>query len=157
MGDRGGAGSSIVVRCAAVFIALGLVTCDDDEPEVATLRVLPDAGVVPDAGAAPGTDAGVPDACGAALDAGTAGFRCDVYPLFVEYCGECHSVNGPYHDIASPDLSEAYADAVEYAPRIVARIEQGSMPPQCVFDDSACVPAEALETIERWIASGMTE
>jgi hypothetical protein len=147
-----------VVRCAAVSIALALVACDDDEPEVATLPVLPDAGAVPDASAASGADAVVtPDTCGAALDAGTAGFRCDVYPLFVEYCGECHSVNGPYHDIASPDLSEAYADAVEYAPRIVARIEQGSMPPQCVFDDSACVPAEALEAIERWIASGMPE
>jgi hypothetical protein len=90
-------------------------------------------------------------------DAGPFGFRRDVYPVFVEYCGECHRVNGPYHDIASPDLDEAYADSVEYAERVVARIRQGNMPPGCVFDAGACVPGEALAVIERWIDAGLPQ
>jgi mono/diheme cytochrome c family protein len=87
-------------------------------------------------------------------DAGAFGFRRDIYPIFVTYCGQCHRVNGPYHDIASADVAEAYADAIQYADRVVARIEQGNMPPGCVFDDAACVPPEALLSIKRWIEEG---
>jgi mono/diheme cytochrome c family protein len=91
----------------------------------------------------------------APADAGAFGFQRDIYPLFVTYCGQCHSVNGPYHDIASPDMATAYADAVEYADRIVARIAQGNMPPGCVFDEAACVPSAAQLAIERWLDEGL--
>lgn len=106
-----------------------------------------DAGVAqvrPDAGRATFGDAAP----------GAFGFRRDIYPLFVAECGMCHSVNGPYHDIASPELDVAFGDAVEFADRIVARIRQGNMPPGCVFEPGDCVPAEALELIERWISEG---
>jgi hypothetical protein len=106
-----------------------------------------DAGVAqvrPDAGLATFGDAAL----------GAFGFRRDVYPLFVHECGMCHSVNGPYHDIASPDLDVAYGDAVEFADRIVARIRRGNMPPGCVFEPEDCVPAEGLELVQRWISEG---
>lgn len=115
-------------------------------------------GCASDAGSEP-VDAGVaqlrPDAGHASFeDAGAFGFRRDVYPLFVDECGMCHSVNGPYHDIASPDLDVAYGDAVEFADRIVARIRQGNMPPGCVFEPADCVPVEGLELVQRWISEG---
>ena len=142
-----------VACAAAIGVALCLVAaCEEERSEVVALPSLPEAGA-PAAPAAPDGGALAPPA----LDAGAFGFRRDVYPVFVEYCGGCHSVNGPYHDIASPDQALAYADAVEFAERIVARIEQGNMPPACVFDESACVPEAALATIERWIASGLPE
>jgi hypothetical protein len=90
-------------------------------------------------------------------DAGPFGFRRDIYPIFVAECGRCHSVNGPYHDIASPDLVEAYADAVEFAERVVARIRLGNMPPGCVFDEADCVSSSDFALIERWLAEGMPE
>jgi hypothetical protein len=90
-------------------------------------------------------------------DAGPFGFQRDIYPIFIAECGRCHSVNGPYHDIASPDLQEAYGDAVEFAERVVARIRLGNMPPGCVFDDADCVSSDDFALIERWVAEGMPE
>jgi hypothetical protein len=106
----------------------------------------------PDAGAlSVGADAsGREPALGG--DAGPFGFQRDIYPIFLGQCSMCHSVNGPYHDIASPDRELAYADAVEFADRIVARIQQGNMPPSCVFDDADCVSASDLGLIQRWVA-----
>lgn len=145
---------------------LGLnLSCTDSPRESNSLGLSPDAASVSSGNGSAVTsapaDAATPDpadpsaAVLGSADAGPFGFRRDVYPIFVEYCGQCHSVNGPYHDIASPDLAEAYADAVEFADRVVARIAQGNMPPGCVFDDAACVPAEDLLVIERWIAEAV--
>jgi hypothetical protein len=142
-------------RARGLLLAAAAWQCGEPDRDVAS--------VASAAGAAEASplDAGavLPADAGAVLpaDAGPFGFRRDVYPVFVAYCGECHRVNGPYHDIGSPDLARAYADSVEYAERIVIRIRQGNMPPGCVFDTSACVPAEAVASIERWIDEGLPE
>jgi hypothetical protein len=151
MGD----GTGRARRAAVIVAALAVWACDDEGPETSALSQAPDAGEsAAPLVSTPGDGVTADSGASGAQDAGAFGFRRDVYPVFVRYCGECHDVNGPYHDIASPDLAEAYADAVEFAERIVARIEQGNMPPACVFDAASCVPEPALATIERWIASG---
>jgi hypothetical protein len=106
---------------------------------------------VTSAAAALGIDAGLPPARDAA---GPVSFQWDVHPLLVKYCGDCHSVNGPYHNAASPDLAVAYADAVDFADRLVARITQGNMPPGCVFDEAECVVEPELDVIRTWISEG---
>ena len=142
------------ISVAVVFLACGSTS----ESEAEGSPLLPGAGedgpgTPPTGEPSAATEASAP----ASADAGPFGFRRDVYPIFTAYCGQCHSVNGPYHDIASPELDEAYADSVEFAERIVVRIAQGNMPPGCVFDDAACVPPADLETVERWIAEGLPE
>jgi len=139
-----------------VSLSLALTACTDDGDDTAATDS--SAGAAGSAGTA--GSAGAAGSAGVTFepsDAGPFGFRRDVYPIFVQYCGDCHSVNGPYHNIASPDLAEAYADAVEFAERIVIKIQQGSMPPACVFDEAACVPADALAIIEHWIERGTPE
>ena len=147
-------------RTGAIAAVLAMWACADEGTDGSALSEPPDAGESTAALAAEPSvpPVATPDLGGSgALDAGAFGFRRDVYPVFVQYCGECHDVNGPYHDIASPDLAQAYSDAVEFAERIIARIEQGNMPPACVFEASACVPEPSLAIIERWIASGTPE
>lgn len=135
---------------AALLLFATLLGCDGAEPAPS-----PDAGVLGTFES--GGDAGTSLAAPVPADAGAFGFRRDVHPLFVTHCSPCHVTNGPYHDIASPDVAAAYADAAEYADRIVARIRQGNMPPGCVFEASECVPEAALLVIERWIAEGLPQ
>jgi hypothetical protein len=151
MGEgRGARGvTQLAARARGLLLAAAAWQCGEPDRDVASV-----------ASAASAAPASPPDAdAGDVLpaDAGPFGFRRDVYPIFVAYCGECHRVNGPYHDIASPDLALAYADSVEYAERIVVRIRQRNMPPGCVFDVSACVPDESVASIERWINEGLPE
>lgn len=135
-----------IAPSAALLVLAVCLHCDDPATESVALPSLPDAAVLPDAARLP--DRGSP------VDAGPFGFRRDVHPIFVTSCGPCHVVNGPYHDIASPDLALAFGDAVEYADRIIARIRQGNMPPGCVFDEAECVSDESLLVIERWVEAG---
>jgi hypothetical protein len=145
------------MRVGWISVAVIVLGCGSTSESESGGAQLPDAGDGPGMPPRGEPSSATEASTRAPADAGPFGFRRDVYPIFAAYCGQCHSVNGPYHDIASPELDEAYADSVEFAERIVARIAQGNMPPGCVFDDSACVPPADLETIERWIAEGLPE
>jgi hypothetical protein len=126
-----------------------------------------DAGL--DAGEA---DAGDLDAGGLDASAGDASsdgsqllsFARDIQPIFAQRCGTCHVTDGSAgHNVGSPDIDVAYADAVELGQTLLDRINGGGMPPSyadppnnCANGagpgDPGCVTIDEFERVQAWIA-----
>jgi len=114
---------------------------DDDEPPV---------GDDPPAGDAPADDAET-----------TLSFETDVWPILNTTCGPCHA-GSTYggNDIGDPDVATAFDEITRVGDRVLARIDAGTMPPQCnggAPGDTGCIAAGDLETLEAWFDAGSPE
>jgi hypothetical protein len=126
------------------------------------------AGAAGSGGAAGGAGAagasGAAGAAGAGEQTGALSFADDVLPILQTACGDCHAFFLPF---ASDDAQESYAVVTEQTsyegvdqPRydvIVARAEDGSMPPECAGGapgSAGCITEEDFEIIRDWVDSG---
>jgi hypothetical protein len=107
-----------------------------------------------------GSDAVVDDEPGDAgiVTAASPSFVVDIHPIFMGKCSGtgCHSempFSGSELGHAQPDVVAARADAVRGIDLIVARIEQGVMPPA----GSPKVSTEELDLLRAWRSSGLNE
>ncbi|HKO90899.1 MAG TPA: hypothetical protein VJU61_07100 [Polyangiaceae bacterium] len=126
-----------------------------------------DAGFAP---CVPSTDAGTPASdAGDAGDAGDAdvpapavvSFETQIYPVFRARCSPCHETDyAGGHNVASPDLNEAYGFSRNLSSVVLERVNGGGMPPSyapapnnCNGPLSApgCVTVEEYDLIQRWV------
>ena len=113
----------------------------------------PDAGAPLDAGADASVDA---SADGGAPRNGIVRFEDDIWPLFTGRCAECHSVLAyAGHNVGSPDVAEAYDDAVRLGEELVNRLNGGGMPPECGYNNPpgspGCFSVAELDLIRTWL------
>lgn len=126
-----------------------------------TVTEPPDAGDAGLTDAGPG-DAGDPDGGDAAVSSGPVSFAADIHPIFAQRCGPCHVANGSGgHNVGSPDLDEAYSDAVKEGQTLVIMINGGGMPPSYAAPPNdcnglpgspGCVTVAELTLIQTWLA-----
>jgi hypothetical protein len=80
---------------------------------------------------------------------GVVGFAEDVSPVLATYCNTCHATGASYAPVI--DFTD-YETAVARAGTMIQRIAAGQMPPQ----SAKAIPAEDVELLLRWNASGRT-
>jgi hypothetical protein len=109
--------------------------------------------------------AGSGGAAGASGNPGALSFADDVLPILQVECGDCHAFFIPF---ASEDAQQSYQVAIEATsyegedqPRydvIVARAEDGTMPPECAGgapgSSPDCISEEDFEILQDWANSG---
>lgn len=85
-------------------------------------------------------------------------FERDVWPIFQANCSPCHTELGRGgHNVGSPTLEVADADARRLGATIIQRLDGGGMPPTCsgVPGDPGCISVENLATIQTWLDTGL--
>lgn len=86
-------------------------------------------------------------------------YHADVAPLLARHCLSCHDRSG-----VAPLSLRTFEDVVAVAPRVVEAVSTRRMPPwapdasgRCnTFRDARWLAEEDIDTIERWVASGMS-
>jgi len=99
-----------------------------------------------------GADAGTPP------DPVAVSFELDVWPIFQANCTPCHTELGRGgHNVGSPTLAIADADARRLGATLIQRLDGGGMPPACtgVPGDPNCIAVEDLATIQSWLDTGL--
>jgi hypothetical protein len=85
-------------------------------------------------------------------------FEDDIHPIFESTCGPCHAATAQSGvSIADSDIESALENAVDREDRVLARIEQGTMPPGCAggaLGDSGCMSEADFADVEAWYAAG---
>jgi hypothetical protein len=108
---------------------------------------------------------GAAGAAGSGGDPGALSFANDVLPILQAECGDCHAF---FIAFASEDAQQSYQVAIEATsyegvdqPRydvIIARAEDGTMPPECAGgapgSSPDCISEEDFEIIQDWVNSG---
>jgi hypothetical protein len=88
-------------------------------------------------------------------------FESDIWPIFQESCSPCHqSLGSGGQNIGSDDLDEALSDSKDFEDRVIAVIEDGSMPPGTCGappGGSGCVSEDDFAAIQAWYEAGTPE
>ena len=88
-------------------------------------------------------------------------FEADIWPILNGTCGPCHAGLGSGgNNIGDMDVENAFAEVTRVGERVLARIDAGTMPPQCnggAPGDTGCIAPEDLEILEAWFDAGLPE
>lgn len=92
----------------------------------------------------------------------TLSFADDIQPILVQTCGPCHDGVSATAGvtIADSDVDAAFENAVDREDRVLARIDQGTMPPGCLGGapgDPGCISEDDLADLEAWYEAGAPE